>query len=1189
MRLLRLDLPAFGCFTDACVDLSDDRGLQLVYGPNEAGKSTALRALVQLLYGIPTNSTDNFLHPYPRLRIGGLIEHSDGTRLEFFRRKGNKRTLLASDGTSALDDSALRGFLGGVDRDQFVTMFGIGHEALVRGGEEIVGGRGEIGATLFAAGAGIAGLRDLRDRLSQEAEALFIPRGTTRTINQRLAELSDTRQRLRKARLPGEMWQRHDRALRDAEKQLAELDKKLSDARQRQSRLQRMTQALPVVGQWRALQTQLEALGDVPDLPPSFADDRRTTEAQLASAEKHRKTLVDDIKRLESQLQELPPPGSVLEQESEIQELQQRLSVYRKAQGDLPALEATQRHLAEEARRLLAEIHPDLELDASDSLRISRQQQVAIQSLGNRHEALTRQERRAVDEAKRLARELKDTETLLSGLPEPRDPTPLKEALARAQRRGDLDNQLHEARQLADELADEVEAAVARLAHLEGTANSLGTLPVPATETCDRYEQELTEATRELQTCQQKLDEARARRAELKRELNRLELEGDVPTEEGLTEARRHREAGWRLIRQTHEGNPPPPEEIELWLAKATPGHDLVHGYELAVQAADRLADRLHREAKRVADRASFAAELAATEQRIDHLGATLDRQQQNLDRLNREWAECWEPVGIRPDSPREMRAWLAQFHAVSDAQRRLRQQRASAASLESARDQQRRELIAEIERSAATVDDLGPSLAAACDRAQTLIARYEANCQQLDQLRRDATALRNRHAAAHGEAEQAAAERASWTADWAEAVMPLRLEADALPEQVAAVLAQTEELFDRLDKCRGYQERIDAIRRDGERFADDVRRVCRKAADDLADIDADRAAEQLGERMAAAVEARRRRDMLTEQLDQLKQKQQEQQQLIDELTARAKTLCREAGCQTIEQLPEVERLSAQAAALQKELRLHEAELGRLAGGAPPSELVDDAERTDVDELPDLLAKATEEVKQFGTRRDELQVEVGKQRQALSSMGTGADAADLAQRAEELTAEIAMHARQYTRLRMAACVLREGIERYRKKSEGPVLRRANQVFKKLTLGSFAGLRVDIDDHGENVLAGVRPNQQQLVPPAGMSDGTCDQLYLALRLASLEHYLTQKEPLPLVVDDILISFDDRRAAAALEVLAELSEKIQVIFFTHHEHLTDLARETIAPERVSFHELPPPKTPEAAIDQATTEGN
>ena len=75
----------------------------------------------------------------------------------------------------------------------------------------------------------------------------------------------------------------------------------------------------------------------------------------------------------------------------------------------------------------------------------------------------------------------------------------------------------------------------------------------------------------------------------------------------------------------------------------------------------------------------------------------------------------------------------------------------------------------------------------------------------------------------------------------------------------------------------------------------------------------------------------------------------------------------------------------------------------------------------------------------------------------------------------------------------------------------------------------------------------------------MSDGTRDQLYLALRLAGLESWLKSHESIPFVVDDILLNFDDARATAALKALAELSRSTQVLFFTHHRHVVDLCGE------------------------------
>ena len=123
MKIQRLDLRAFGPFTGVSLDLAaGSEGFHLIYGPNEAGKTSALRALRNLLYGIPGNSADDFIHNKPSLRIGATLVRRDGQQLEIVRRKGNKGTLLPPDEKEPLDDAVLHSFLGGCDQAQFETM-----------------------------------------------------------------------------------------------------------------------------------------------------------------------------------------------------------------------------------------------------------------------------------------------------------------------------------------------------------------------------------------------------------------------------------------------------------------------------------------------------------------------------------------------------------------------------------------------------------------------------------------------------------------------------------------------------------------------------------------------------------------------------------------------------------------------------------------------------------------------------------------------------------------------------------------------------------------------------------------------------------------------------------------------------------------------------------------------------------
>lgn len=62
-----------------------------------------------------------------------------------------------------------------------------------------------------------------------------------------------------------------------------------------------------------------------------------------------------------------------------------------------------------------------------------------------------------------------------------------------------------------------------------------------------------------------------------------------------------------------------------------------------------------------------------------------------------------------------------------------------------------------------------------------------------------------------------------------------------------------------------------------------------------------------------------------------------------------------------------------------------------------------------------------------------------------------------------------------------------------------------------------------------------------------------------------------EPMPFIVDDVLVDFDDVRSEAALIALAALAEKIQVILFTHHTRVVDQARGVRSSTPIQVHKL------------------
>ena len=188
-------------------------------------------------------------------------------------------------------------------------------------------------------------------------------------------------------------------------------------------------------------------------------------------------------------------------------------------------------------------------------------------------------------------------------------------------------------------------------------------------------------------------------------------------------------------------------------------------------------------------------------------------------------------------------------------------------------------------------------------------------------------------------------------------------------------------------------------------------------------------------------------------------------------------------------------------------------------------------------------------------------------------MGGTNQAAELADQAQAMLATIRADSESYVRVKLAAKILRDEIERYRQENQGPLIRRASEHFSQLTQHSFSALTTCFNDKDEPVIEGIRGSasktEGERVSVEGMSTGSRDQLYLALRLASLKKYMNNAEPMPFIVDDILVDFDDKRSEAALNTLSEFAEKTQVIVFTHHRRVVDQARSLLRPAQV--HEL------------------
>ncbi|MBW2597056.1 MAG: AAA family ATPase, partial [Deltaproteobacteria bacterium] len=389
MKIREIRLIAYGPFTDVRIDLSEGKeGLHIIYGPNEAGKSSALRALRHMLYGIPERSPDGFLHPYDKMRIGAAIERKNGNVLEFVRRKGRSNTLRAADDKAVLDEALVRQSLNGIDEVFFVTMFGIDHADLVRGGKEIITGGGSMGQVIFAAGSGVVNLREIQQDLQSEADQLFRPSGQKPRINDALGNLSKNRKALREAQLPGQEWVKHDQALREAQEHIHIVNQNLTDKQRNRRRLERIKEALPIIARRKELIEDYKNYATAVLLPENFRDERHELITKISVVENDRNQALQGIETLERDMAKLQVSEGLIENSELIEEIHQELGSHRKAVRDRIQLQTRKDVLRSEAKDILRGLRDDLTLEDAEKLRIKRADKVGVQELGIKYERI---------------------------------------------------------------------------------------------------------------------------------------------------------------------------------------------------------------------------------------------------------------------------------------------------------------------------------------------------------------------------------------------------------------------------------------------------------------------------------------------------------------------------------------------------------------------------------------------------------------------------------------------------------------------------------------------------------------------------------------------------------------------------------------------------------------------------------
>jgi len=178
-----------------------------------------------------------------------------------------------------------------------------------------------------------------------------------------------------------------------------------------------------------------------------------------------------------------------------------------------------------------------------------------------------------------------------------------------------------------------------------------------------------------------------------------------------------------------------------------------------------------------------------------------------------------------------------------------------------------------------------------------------------------------------------------------------------------------------------------------------------------------------------------------------------------------------------------------------------------------------------------LLSRAAEEMQQNRQRLGQLQGQA-------TALG---QESDIRKALKAVSHRIEKLEDTYQALELALRALSSASNELQRRFAPRISKRAQELFCKLTGGRYPRLSL-----GEDLsLSAAADKEDVLRSSQWRSDGTVDQLYLALRLAVAEELTPDA---PLILDDALVRFDDARLAQALQILQEEAKTKQVLLFT-----------------------------------------
>lgn len=1175
MNLLELHLSAFGPFTNKVLDFTQNgraAPMTLVFGRNEAGKSSTLRAMSDLRYEIPARSNDDFLHPKNKLRIGAKLTDRDGELHHLVRRKGNKDTLTTySDGFASeigpATEMAMAMLRGGMSRGDFEMMYGMDHARLRLGAQDLLQGGGSLGSALFGAATGGQSAQGILDLLTDRAKELYGKGAKVAVINKALRDYTDSQAEMARLAVKPKAWLDAQKRVEKCTAALEATKNQRQAASKRLLTLKDLTAARLPLQQKNEAQRVINGLAGVAVLPDSFTSDRLTLQAKLVSCSEQIAQAQHDIAQIEAELTLVPDDPLALQLRARIHTLSQQMPLLEQAQSQAAQAGLRVNHASREAQdaaRAVAALEPSSEGVTSQGLSSGGFGPSEF-TLPEEAEEWLSKASAALERLEELAREIRRMQAIAPPQVAAPDSAQIGALRGLSQHMLDQESSVKRAKELNASLAQKHATLAQGLEDLQ-IEDLNGELPVSSFEV-EAVRAEMQHTTETISAIQTELNAAERACQDADARLQSLLAVGEVVTRAQVEAARKNRDEGWQHVVHHLIAHHAPSLQSEAFRGPLP----LEQAYQQSVLQADELADAFANNATAAAQVAQAEVAQASAVQNHRRLQDKLTAAGASLNHSVNAWTEKVDGSALAGKSPDEAAAWLEQWALLRDIHTQIQAEQAEL-------DARTRDLEQERQHALDYLASIGHPW------TQEGLPKMAQLAKQAEEIARKLTEEQQTAAAAQAVIKERAERLTALQFDLNEAeaawhkaharLQPLLVQMGQPADlngatDHSATYATASTWFQKIRRLNQANMALESARADENALQSQIQSFAEECTNLTAQMGLEDPTtatlvqmQALADRLATAIDNDRTRSHLAQGLAGAKARLTSTEQQQQALAQQLQGLCELAGVANVNELAPVEEANTLRRKAQAQLDQAAAALDELSTvkeqGLAAIEAKVQAE--DWSQMDRYQLECEQQIEALQAQQEREITELQDARKALEAIDESDKAALASAQMDAAATTVRNQIQAWAQAKVSSALLSMAIQRFREKAQGPMLSKASGYFRTMTDGDFAGLVSD-EDGGSPVLLAQRGNGST-VSLSGLSEGTCDQVYLSLRMSALDLKQQAGMFMPVVLDDVLMTSDDGRAANILKAIKSFSERHQVMIFTHHRHLIDVAQAAVS---------------------------